>query len=175
MSTLETFLAYARDFERTYADDDWARLDRYFADDAVYEVAEVSYACRLEGRDAIFRGIRRSLDRFDRRMDDRTIEVTSPPRVEGEEMAVGWAVTYRLGDAPPIRVAATSRATVRDGRIVALEDRYEEGQDALLREWLEAHAPELDPSYVDGAPRSAGNRTNVAGTESASHTRSFPR
>jgi len=38
MDIMQQFMAYAGDFERTLADDDWSRLSGYFADDAVYEV-----------------------------------------------------------------------------------------------------------------------------------------
>ena len=36
MGTLASFLEYAEDFEKTYDDDDWSRLERHFAPDAVY-------------------------------------------------------------------------------------------------------------------------------------------
>ncbi len=38
MDPLQRFAAYAADFEKTYQDDDWKRLEGYFAEDAVYEV-----------------------------------------------------------------------------------------------------------------------------------------
>ena len=147
MSPLEPFMAYARDFEATYADDDWSRLEKYFADDAVYEVKNVSYACRLVGPEAIFTGIKKSLDNFDRPMDRRKIDVLAPPRVDGDRLEIDWAVTYTLGDAPQVRVEATSAVVVGDGRITHLEDAYVDGQEEALRAWLDAHAPHLDPSY----------------------------
>ena len=56
--TTARFFAYAQDFEQTFFDDDWSRLAGYFEPDAVYEVRNVPFACRIEGRDAIFRGIK---------------------------------------------------------------------------------------------------------------------
>ena len=38
MTNLECFAAYAADFEKTFKDDDWSRLERYFAPDATYQV-----------------------------------------------------------------------------------------------------------------------------------------
>jgi hypothetical protein len=32
----QRFEAYAADFELTFVDDDWSRLEQYFTDDAVY-------------------------------------------------------------------------------------------------------------------------------------------
>ena len=148
MSVMQTFLAYAQDFEATYKDDDWERLRKYFADDAVYEVKNVSYACRLEGPDAIFAGIKRSLDHFDRPMDSRKIDVLSPPAVEGDTLSVDWAVTYTRGDAPSVRVSATTTCTIEDGRITYLADAYDEGQEDTLRAWLDENGTDLDPGYV---------------------------
>jgi hypothetical protein len=88
MGTTDTFLGYAQDFEKTYADDDWSRLERYFAPDAVYEVRNVPFGCRLVGPQAIFRGIKKSLDGFDRRMDERTVAVVDGPYVEGERVSL---------------------------------------------------------------------------------------
>lgn len=148
MDVMQTFMAYAQEFESTYKDDDWERLRKYFADDAVYEVKNVSYACKLEGPDAIFAGIKKSLDHFDRPMDSRKIDVLSPPAVVGDTLRVEWAVTYTRGDAPPIRVSATTSCTIVDGRITYLADDYEEGQEEGLRAWLDEYGPDLDPGYV---------------------------
>lgn len=148
MDVMQTFMAYAREFETTYKDDDWERLHKYFADDAVYEVKNVSYGCRLEGPDAIFAGIKKSLDHFDRPMDRRKIDVLSPPSVDGDTLKVDWAVTYTRGEAPPVRVTATTSCTIVDGRITHLSDAYHEGQEETLRAWLDEYGQGLDPGYV---------------------------
>src|SRR6185503_5087987 len=93
MDIMQQFLAYAGDFERTLADDDWSRLRRYFADDAVYEV-KAPFGCRLTGPTAIFAGIKKSLDGFDRKFAKRDIEVTSGPEVSADEIRMGWKVVY---------------------------------------------------------------------------------
>lgn len=147
MDVMKTFMAYAREFETTYRDDDWERLRKYFAADTVYEVKNVSYACRLEGPDAIFAGIKKSLDHFDRPMDSRKIDVLSPPAVDGDTLSVEWAVTYNRGDAPSVRVSATTTCTVVGGRITHLADAYDEGQEEALRSWLDEYGQDLDPGY----------------------------
>src|SRR5688500_17332827 len=101
MGPLANFMEYAQVFEQTFDDDDWSRLTQYFAPDAVYEVRNVPFACRIEGRDAIFRGIKKSLDTFDRQLPKREIEVTEPPVEDGDTMTVGMAVTYKKPGAPP--------------------------------------------------------------------------
>ena len=77
------FMAYAADFEQTYADDDWGRLRGHFCDDAVYEVKSPSFPCRLVGTEAIFAGMKRSVDGFDRKFDSRSISVKGAPVIKG--------------------------------------------------------------------------------------------
>ena len=148
MGVMETFMAYANEFEQTYADDEWQRLEKYFADDAVYEVQSEAYGCRLEGPAAIFAGIKKSLDGFDRRMDTRKIEVLAPPTIEGDSLEIPWAVSYTLGDAPPIRVEASSKGTVENGRITYLADTYALDEEKKLLAWVEQHGPDLTLAYV---------------------------
>ncbi len=63
MSTaMDTLLAYADAFEETLKDDDWSRLEPYFPETAVYEIVGGPFACQLEGRRAIFAGLKKSLD-----------------------------------------------------------------------------------------------------------------
>ena len=90
MPILDRFLAYAQDFELTYVDDEWSRLEQYFTPDATYEVTGVT-PCLLIGRAAIFRGIKKSLDGFDRKFTGRHVEVEGAPKVEGDTvMSTGW-------------------------------------------------------------------------------------
>lgn len=148
MDTLETFLAYAADFEKTLADDDWARLTRYFADDAVYRVESDFMGCELTGPAAISAGMKKSLDGLDRRLESRTIDVTAGPTIDGDEMTVAWAVTYTHGVLPPFVLRGESMSRVRDGRIVLLVDRYTPDMDAESRAWMEKSGLDLDPSYA---------------------------
>jgi hypothetical protein len=150
MDILQRFMAYAGDFEQTLADDDWKRLEPYFAADAVYEVKAPSpaFGCRLVGREAIFRGIKKSLDGFDRKFSGRDIEITSGPAIEGDELELGWTVTYRKEGLTPFALRGRSAARYRDGRIVHLRDTYGEAVEAELAAWQQANGVDLDPSYT---------------------------
>ena len=147
MDTLQRFLAYAGDFEKTLADDDWSRLTQYFNDDAVYEVKAPSFGCKLEGPKAIFAGIKKSLDGFDRRFAERRPEITEPPAEAGDTVSVGWAVTYVKPGAPPFRLRGRSTARYRGERIAHLIDEYPDGMAAEAETWLGAHAPDFDAAY----------------------------
>lgn len=146
--TTTRFFAYAQDFEQTFADDDWSRLAQYFEPDAVYEVRNVPFACRIEGRDAIFRGIKKSLDNFDRRFAARRPEITDPPTETGDAVSVGWLVTYEQPGAPPFRLRGRSTARFRGERIVHLVDEYPAGMADEAASWSRAHAPDLNAAYV---------------------------
>ncbi len=78
---IKVFMDYAAAFEQTYVDDDWSRLAPFFAEDASYEVRGGPLACKITGREAIFTGIRKSIDGLDRRCSDRKIDVTDGPEV----------------------------------------------------------------------------------------------
>lgn len=147
MELVPRFLAYAQAFEETYRDDSWTRLEPFFAEDAVYEVENSPFACRVEGREAIFRAIRKSIDGFDRRFDQRDLEVLAPPTEADGEVHIPWAATYVLGDHPPLRITARTRARYEGGRIVHLVDSYD-GAGGDLSPWAGLTDPPLDPSYV---------------------------
>ena len=147
MDLLGAFAAYAADFERTFADDDWSRLEHHFRDDAEYRIENGPLACTLRGRAEILAGMRRSIDGFDRRCDVRATRLRAPPEIDGDRVVVRWAGTYRVGALPPLEVAGTETAEFRDGRIACLVDVYEEESIARHADWLARHGCELNPSY----------------------------
>ncbi len=148
MKPAERFIAYAMDFEKTYADDDWSRLEEYFEQDAVYEVLNTPFACKVEGRDAIFRAIKKSLDGFDRKLADRQIEVTRGPEINGNEIELDWTVTYSKAGVPDFPLVGSSFARLEGDRIAYMCDRYPDGLGESAEAWIRKHAPDLDPAYV---------------------------
>ena len=148
MDTLSHFMQYAADFEKTLADDDWSRLRQYFADDAVYEVTSDSFGCKLTGPDAIFKGIKKSLDGFDRKFEGRSIDFTSGPEVAGETLRVGWAVTYRKEGKSPYVLRGSTEARSRDGKIAYMADSYDASVGPDAAAWMQQNGITLDPSYV---------------------------
>jgi hypothetical protein len=149
MGPTARFIEYAQAFEETFDDDDWSRLERFFAPGATYDVRNVSFGCHLVGRDAIFRGMKRSLDGFDRQLPKRAIAVTEPPSEDGERMTVGWSATYEKPGTPPFVLRGRSTVRYHDGVIAELVDEYPDGMDQEARDWLQKHAPGLDASYVE--------------------------
>ena len=148
MDVMQQFMEYARDFERTLVDDDWTRLRPYFADDAVYEVKAESFGCRLTGPAAIFAGMKKSLDGFDRKFAKRDIEITSGPEVSGEEMRLGWKVTYTQPGVPPFVLRGESTARYAGGKIAYLCDAYDPSVAVEFAAWRRESGVEVDPSYT---------------------------
>ena len=148
MSTMENFRQYASDFERTFLDDDWSRLRKYFTEDAVYEVRSTTFGCRLIGPDAIFRGIKKSLDGFDRRFGAREIAIVSVHEPTNDAFEVVWVVTYTKEGAPPFRLRGTTRARYEGDLITHLLDSYDEAMDREGAEWMAKYGAGIDVSYV---------------------------
>ena len=148
MTNLECFGAYAADFEQTYKDDDWSRLDRYFAPDAIYQVKGDPFTTKIQGSDAIFKGIKKSLDGFDRRFATREVALEGAPEVEGDTVALSWAVTYGRAGNPPLVLRGRSKAKFAGERIVELTDSYDAAALESTSGWMRQHGRDLDPSYT---------------------------
>ena len=141
-------MAYARDFEQTLADDDWTRLRQYFAGDAVYEVKAEAFGCRLVGPDAIFAGIKKSLDGFDRKFARRDIDVTDAPHMVNDHIELGWTIVYHRDGVPPFTLRGRSRVRYANGKIAYLSDSYDPSVARDFAVWQRESGVTLDPSYV---------------------------
>ena len=148
----KVFMDYAAAFEQTYVDDDWSRLTQYFSEDASYEVRGGPLACDICGREAIFSGLKKSIDGLDRRCTDRQLELTDGPNTvgtdDGHEVSIGWNVSYHYGDAPQLTFPGRSVFTIADGLIVAMRDEYVDKEMGSVGAWMLEHGEGLDGSYV---------------------------
>src|SRR5262245_57026329 len=105
MGLVESFVAYADDFERTFVDDDWSRLERYFADDAVYSTP--TNGLRVEGREAVLAALRAAVSGFDRRCDTRELASTVGPAERGDEVWREWEARFTLAGAPDLMIGGS--------------------------------------------------------------------
>ncbi len=148
MDLLQRFAAYAADFEKTFEDDDWDRLEGYFAEDATYTITGTPFDCEVRGRDEIFRAIKKSIDGFDRRFDKREIVPGGPPVVDGNRVTFSGTGRYEKEGVDALTIELSETAELDEkGRIVSLEDVYPEGQDEMVS-WLKRYSAEFDPSYI---------------------------
>ena len=119
MNLVERFQAYAEDFERTFADDDWSRLEQYFTEDAAYSTT--ANGLRVEGRGAVFAVLQASVSSFDRRCSTRTLVTTHGPQARGNEVHREWSAKFTLEGAPDIEIRGSERAVFDGDRIRLLE------------------------------------------------------
>ena len=141
MDILQRFQTYAAAFEETYVDDDWSRLERFFTEDASYEVQGMpAFPIHAQGRDAVFAALKGAVDGFDRKCASRTLEVLAPPSVDGRKLTVYWAAVYTLDGAEDLRIVGYEDAYFdEDGRITRLVDRYLPEDNEGLKAWLQAN------------------------------------
>lgn len=137
VNLIARFAAYAEDFERSYADDDWSRLEQYFTEDATYSTP--ANGVRVPGRRNLLAVLRAAVSGFDRRCDSRTLVTTRGPREEGDQVSREWQATFTLAGAPDITVAGSERAVFRGDRILLLEVVLEPETLARLMRYREEH------------------------------------
>ena len=143
MDLAARFLAYAGDFERSYADRNWDRLAPNFAADAVYESAvPAELAFRVEGREAILARFAMATDAFDRGFDSRLLQL-DPPRVSAERVAVTGVVVYTVAGAPSFSLPFTEVAGYRGDEIVHLEDSAAPECVQQLADWMARYGSRL--------------------------------
>ena len=119
MALVDRFEAYAADFELTFIDDDWTRLERHFTDDAVYSTP--ANGLRVSGRARVLATLRAAVSGFDRRCDTRSLATTEGPREDGDEVFRKWAARFTLAGAPDLEIDGSERAKFRGERIELLE------------------------------------------------------
>ena len=94
MNIQDRYLEYADAFEKTYIDNDWARLTDYFTDDAIYDSGDGTPA---EGRSAVLAKLEGAVDGLDRLMDSQTLDF-KPPSAEGAVREhLGWVGEEHCG------------------------------------------------------------------------------
>ena len=140
MSNLERFAEYAEAFEATLLDDDWARLEQYFAPDAVYLPGDGTEAV---GRESVLQYLRDNVNSLDRRFDSR--EFLEEPKLSeaGDTVTFAFAVKYAKHGLPDLTISGTETATFTDGAIERMEDFLDPSAAAAMADWLEKHQESL--------------------------------
>lgn len=143
MNLIQRFIEFAAAFEKTYADDDWTRLEAFLTEDVVYEVTGgPPLGGRWAGRDAVLRQLKESVDGLDRRFDARKTELLGAPFAEDDTVTFEWRGTYTLAGKPDLVFSGTERVEFEGDRIRFFTDRVSEGDDAQIRAYLSEHLAE---------------------------------
>ena len=147
MDPLQRFGEYAAEFEKTYKDDDWTRLEGFFDPAVSYVVSGSTFDCELRGREAVLSGIKKALDGFDRRFDIREVEPNGEPVVERERIVFSAKLRYVKQGLDPLLFTLAETAEYNEaGHITLLRDDFDPGQDHV-EQWLTQNAAAFDPSY----------------------------
>jgi len=145
---LQRFAEYAQAFEKTYVDDDWTRIEPYFAPDAVYRVVgSTSWDCDVRGRAQIVAAIRKFVDEFDRKCT-RTVRRAGAPLEGVDAVRIPAVAAFTRGNSDELTLHIELIAQYRDGLIIRLSDVFAPESEARLRTWIERWAPDLHPSYT---------------------------
>src|SRR6185312_8591701 len=103
MAILDRFMAYAAAFEEAVTSDEWAPVGTFFTDDAVYQtVGPPPFGQRAEGRAAVLRYFKSSLDGFDRLWDTHEVSVLGTPEVAGDTVRFRWLEILRKPGLPDL-------------------------------------------------------------------------
>jgi hypothetical protein len=135
MSIIDRYRQYAEAFEETYEDDDWTRLEAYFAEDATYDTGQGPDAT-VTGREALLAHLKTSLDSFDRKLDSRALEFTEEPREEGDRVIVVWEARYSKAGAPDLVISGKEVAEFSGDRIKLLRDEFDPSATQTLGDWM---------------------------------------
>ena len=135
MDIIERFESFAGDFERCVDDDNWSRLERYFASDATYlNVGGPDTKC--ESREAILDFFNKDVSSFDRRFDARRLTAITLPVAEGNLLSRQWRCAYTLAGVPDLVVEGEARYWFDGDFIKAIEQELTPGSQQALAEWM---------------------------------------
>lgn len=138
MSIADRYQAYADDFEKSYEDDDWTRIEPYFTANSVYE----GMGDKAEGRPAVIAKLKGGVDGFDRNMDSRTPDFQQPT-VEGSTLRMNWSVTYTKAGCPNLVISGNETAEFEGDQIALLRDELDPAAEAAMGEWMAEHGAKL--------------------------------
>jgi limonene-1,2-epoxide hydrolase len=140
MSIAETFFEYAQAFEKTFKDDDWSRLERYFTPDAIYLPGNGQ---EMRGRENVLAYLKQSLDTFDRRFDSRRVSLLADPVVTSSQVTIQWQAAYEKQGMPDVVLTGVEEATFEGDAISRLEDTLDDGVAEALETWTSEHGDSL--------------------------------
>ena len=141
MSNLSRFSAYAAAFEEAYKSDDWAGVEPFFAEAAVF-ITGIDEN-RIVGREAILNYFKADLDGFDRRFDSRDLQIIEGPIEEGPIVRFRCCVTYRAASTPDLLLTLDQFVTFENAVISQLEDRYTDAMQQEVELYVEEHGEKL--------------------------------
>jgi len=130
LSNLPTFGNYAADFEQTLRDDDYGRLEQYFAADASYLPGDGTEAT---GQTAVMQALKDSVNGLEKKSDSR--ELIGEPEISeaGDTITLNYALKYTKSGLPDLILNGCETVEFADGLIRRMEDVFE--NPAEMQSW----------------------------------------
>ena len=147
MDPFVVFSRYFQAFEEAVAGGDWHGVAANLTPDVQYEVRNVPFACALRGRDAVVAAFQRSVGNFDQRMDGRSLDILSISRLSEHEVRAELVSGYAR-DNEQLTAPVSCNVQCREGLVTSIVDTYDPVWIRGAMQWLERHAPDLDPTYA---------------------------
>jgi len=142
MNILHLFETYAAQFELTFADDDWQRLEQHFHADVVY-ITSGFQGSRVAGRPLVLETLRNNVLNFDRKCDSRQLRTTEGPVVAGEKLTRTWQCRFTLNGAEDLLIEGRETVIFKDSRIIQLEEEILPHSVARMKSWMAANGNRL--------------------------------
>jgi hypothetical protein len=142
MNIVDQFNGFRTDFEVCVADDNWARLVKYFVVNASYWNVGGPDP-RITGRKAIVEYLRNDVAKNDRRFDSRSIEAITEPAVTGNRLSRKWRATYTLSGVPDLVVEGEARYEFEGELIRSLEEEITPESMHRYVVWMQKYGSKL--------------------------------
>ena len=123
MSNLPAFGNYAVAFEESLLDDNWARLEEYFAPDASYRPGDGTEA---SGRDAVLQALKDSVDALERKSDSRELQGEPEVSEDGDTITLKFTLKYTKAGLPDLMLSGHETLQYADGVILKMEDVFDD-------------------------------------------------
>lgn len=144
MDPVDRFKEYAAAFEDVFKSNDWTLLERFFTEDAVYELVGAEFfEGRHEGRDAIFAALEASLENFDRRFETRELEILEGPALKEGDVWLRWRASCRTPGVPELVIDGQELVRFEGERIVRLVDVFPPEMGQISQYWFEQYGDQL--------------------------------
>lgn len=135
MDIKEIFEKFAADFEKTLQDDNWDRLEKYFAESATYINIGFNQSKQI-GREAILEFLKEDISSSDRRFDTRTHIALTSPVVNGNRLSREWRCTYTLSGVRDLVVEGEARYLFEGHLIKEVEQELTPESMHTLAQWM---------------------------------------
>ena len=142
--SVERFCGYAEAFERAFESDDWSVLKPYFSQDAIYEVpGGPPFGKLVNGLENIISSFQSDVNSFDRKFDQRIVELVKPPYEQGPVVHAHWRAVYKKEGIPDLELRGVEQAHFQADKIHRLVSVFDDAQEQSVLEWLGRHAPSV--------------------------------